>query len=202
MNYAISSDARHISSLETTARKRAIKHSLIHVEQGLALCRLGKIEYAIEPGQTFWIPIECLNALTFFPNTQIIRIDFSVRLQECFPRQAGFVTLTALAAAVLQRLKTTERDNTIYSHLSQILKAEVPDLVPNCPVSELTQQITSWKPNHPSDLNQEQHMVLLVREAIKRHQSGTSINSIISDLFQGDKDRFSQWSKVIADITW
>lgn len=66
MNYAIQSETRHYPYLEVSARKRALKHSLIRVEQGLLLFRLGKHEYAVEKGQTLWIPFDCLCGLTFF----------------------------------------------------------------------------------------------------------------------------------------
>ncbi|MDF4535615.1 AraC family transcriptional regulator, partial [Vibrio parahaemolyticus] len=80
MNYAIQSETRHYPYLEVSARKRALKHSLIRVEQGLLLFRLGKHEYAVEKGQTLWIPFDCLCGLTFFPDTHITPVDFSLRL--------------------------------------------------------------------------------------------------------------------------
>ncbi len=53
MNYAIQSETRHYPYLEVSARKRALKHSLIRVEQGLLLFRLGKHEYAVEKVKRF-----------------------------------------------------------------------------------------------------------------------------------------------------
>lgn len=197
MNYAISSDSCHFSSLETTSRKRATKHSLISVEQGLMLCRLGKVEYSVEPGQLFWIPIECLNALTFFPNTEITRIDFSVRLQEAFPHQAGYVQPTDLSSAIIKRLKTTPREMPTFTHLTQLLKAEVIELRPQLSVSELSHQISHWQPQNPHNLAKEMHMVLLIREAIKRGQSGIKRPAIIAELFQGNEDQYVQWSHLV-----
>ncbi|WPC75417.1 AraC family transcriptional regulator [Vibrio porteresiae] len=201
MNYAISSDFCHFSSLETTSRKRATKHSLIHVEQGLMLCRLGKVEYAVEAGQSFWIPLECLNALTFFPNTTLTRVDFSVRLQEAFPHQAGYIQPNDLSLAIIKRLKNTSRDMPAFTHLTQLLKIEAIELRPQLAISELSHQISDWQPQKSHRLAKEMHMVLTVREAIKRHQSGAKRTDIIADLFNGDEIQFTQWMTLISETT-
>lgn len=198
MNYAIQSDTRHFPILHVTARKRASKHSLIHVQHGLLLCRLGKYDHAIEAGQSFWIPLDCLCALTCFPNTTYTRVDFSVRLRDEFPRQAGYVKPTDLSASVLDRLQQVDRDDSLFVPLTQILKAEVTHLVPQLSQSQLTNSMSTWTPDCFTGLTQEQHMVLLVREAIKRKQSGQSTEAIIQDLFGDNQDFADQWIQVIA----
>ncbi|MGO1297950.1 MAG: AraC family transcriptional regulator [Vibrio sp.] len=199
MNYAIQCDTRHFPILHLTARKRANKHSLIHVQQGLLLCRLGKYDYAIEAGQSFWIPLDCLCALTCFPNTSYTRIDFSVRLRDAFPHQAGYIKPSNLALSVLERLQKIDRDDSLFAPLTQILKAEVTHVAPHLSQSNLTNSVSTWTPESYAGLAQEQHMVLLVREAIKRKQSGQATETILSDLFGGDNAFAEQWMQVIAN---
>ncbi len=142
MNYAIQSETRHYPYLEVSARKRALKHSLIRVEQGLLLFRLGKHEYAVEKGQTLWIPFDCLCGLTFFPDTHITRVDFSLRLNVRLPHNAGFIKSSELALAVLHRLQNCERHHPAFTHLTQLLMLELTTCDPKLKMSPLTQAIT------------------------------------------------------------
>ncbi|MFC3023715.1 AraC family ligand binding domain-containing protein [Vibrio zhugei] len=198
MNYAIQCDTRHFPTLHITARKRANKHSFIHVQQGLLLCRLGKYDYAIEAGQSFWIPLDCLCALTCFPNTRYTCVDFSVRLRDAFPHQAGYITPTNLTSSALERLQQIDRDDPLFVPLTQIMRAEVTRCVPHLSQSQLTNSVSTWTPEHSAGLAQEQHMVLLVREAIKRKQSGQATETLLSELFAGDRAFAEQWMQVIA----
>ncbi len=192
MNYAIQSETCLFPYLETTARKRTMKHSLIRVENGLALFKLGKQEYAVESGQAIWIPIECLSSLTFFPHTKITRVDFSVRLRDVFPHQAGFIKLSELSCAVLTRLETAQTEDEVYPHLLQVLKDEVKKFEPKLIMSELSSRLASWKPGVECNLSKEHILVLVIREAMKRQLSGVKTSRIIDDLFSGNKDQFEQ----------
>ncbi|TXY26153.1 AraC family transcriptional regulator [Vibrio mimicus] len=197
MNYAIQSETRHYPYLEITARKRSLKHSLIRVEQGLVLCRLGKHEYAVERGQTLWIPFDCLCGLTFFPDTQITRVDFSLRLNAHFPHNAGFIKLSELAIALLNRLRGCERDHPAFAHLTQLLMLDLTSCEPKLKNSPLSQALATWQPEAHSSVTKEQHVVLLVREALKRSQSGAQTQSIIEQLFSGNAEQYQQLCMLI-----
>ncbi|KQA26141.1 AraC family transcriptional regulator [Vibrio metoecus] len=197
MNYAIQSETRHYPYLEVTARKRTLKYSLIRVEQGLLLCRLGKHEYAVERGQTLWIPFDCLCGLTFFPDTQITRVDFSLRLNTRFPHNAGLIKCSDLALALLHRLQSCERHHPAFTHLTQLLMLELTTGDPKLKMSPLTQAIAEWQPQAHASVSKEQHVVLLVREALKRSQSGAQTHSIIEQLFANSAEQYQQLCQLI-----
>lgn len=197
MNYAIQSETCLFPYLEATSRKRATKHSLIHVEQGLVLIKLGKQEYAVEPNQAVWIPLDCLCALTFFPNTQISRVDFSVRLRDVFPHQAGFVHHGALSLAVLERLRHTQREDAVYPHLLQVLKAEVQNFEPALRTTPFMQALANWSVTEHVGISKEQHWVLLVREAMKRRLSGGKKEAIVAELFAGNHAQYQQMCQLV-----
>ncbi|EKO3464009.1 AraC family transcriptional regulator [Vibrio fluvialis] len=197
MNYAIQSETCLFPYLEATSRKRATKHSLIHVDQGLVLVKLGKQEYAVEPNQAVWIPLDCLCSLTFFPNTQISRIDFSVRLRDTFPHQAGLVQHSALSLAVLDRLRHSKREDEVYPHLLQVLKTEVQNFEPKLRVTPFTQALASWSATQHNGISKEQHLVLLVREAMKRRLSGGKEDAIVTELFAGNHVQYQQMCQLV-----
>jgi hypothetical protein len=193
MHYAIQSETIHFTHLESTGRKRAIKNSIIHVDHGIMLFRLGKQEYAIERDQAIWVPADCLSSITYLPNTDITRIDFSVRLDQPFPSQAGIVSLNDLTKAVIVRLRHVERDHEVYSHLTHILKDEALHFKPQTSLSKLSEQITNWAPDKDmASLTKEIHLALTVREALKCHLSGVKKTQIIATLFQGNQQQFEQ----------
>ncbi|MGL6025764.1 MAG: AraC family transcriptional regulator [Vibrio sp.] len=197
MNYAIESQARHFAHLALTARKRTLKHSLIRVEQGLLLFRLGKHEYAVEHAQTLWIPCDCLCGLTFFPDTRITRVDFSVRLSAPFTHQAGLVQLSPLVSVILDRLQDCPREQPAFAHLTQLLMLELIGCEPKLIHSPLTQALSQWQPEAPSGISKEHHLVLLVREALKRSQSGVATPRIIDQLFAGNAEQYQQLRSII-----
>lgn len=207
MNYAIQSETCLFPYLEATSRKRAVKHSLIHVERGLVLVKLGKQEYAIEADQALWIPIDCLSALTFFPNTQIQRIDFSVRLHDTFPHQAGLVKHSELSRAVLNRLRQLDsaqqasREDEVYLHLLQVIKSEVKNFEPKLPHSTFNQSLAAWSPQAHNGLSKEQHLVLLVREAMKRRLSGGKEAQIVAELFADNNSQYQQMCQIVLGKT-
>ncbi|WP_165313130.1 AraC family transcriptional regulator [Vibrio ziniensis] len=197
MNYAIQSEICSFPYLEVTPRKRATKHSLVKVNRGLALFKLGKQEYAIEAGCAIWIPIECLCSLTFLPNTHITRVDFSVRLRDEFPHQSGFIKLTELSSALLNRIQAVKTSDEVYPHLLQVLKDEVKKLEPKLVENDLTKQLSLYQPNQPDNLSKEHQVALLIREAMKRKLSGTKLQTIIDELFSGNAAQFEQMCQLV-----
>ncbi len=197
MNYAIQSEICLFPYLEVTPRKRATKHSLVKVNSGLALFKLGKQEYAIEAGQAIWVPIECLCSLTFLPNTHVTRVDFSVRLKDEFPHQSGFIKLTELSSALLNRIQATKTSDEVYPHLLQVLKDEVKKYEPKLVESDLTKQLNLWQPNQADNLSKEHQVALLIREAMKRKLSGMKLQTIIDELFSGNASQFDQMCQLV-----
>ncbi len=197
MNYAIQSEICLFPYLEVTPRKRATKHSLVKVNSGLALFKLGKQEYAIEAGQAIWVPIECLCSLTFLPNTHVTRVDFSVRLKDEFPHQSGFIKLTELSSALLNRMQATKTSDEVYPHLLQVLKDEVKKYEPKLVESDLTKQLNLWQPNQADNLSKEHQVALLIREAMKRKLSGMKLQTIIDELFSGNASQFDQMCQLV-----
>jgi hypothetical protein len=198
MHYAIQSETVYFTYLESTGRKRAIKNSIIHVDRGIMLFRLGKQEYAIERDQAIWVPADCLTSMTYLPNTEITRIDFSIRLDHPFPNQAGIISFNQLTHAVIERLKQVSRDNPVYHHLMNILKDEATRFTPNATLNPLSQQISNWRPNgDTSALAKEVQLALIVREALKCHLSGMKNQDIVASLFHGNQAQFEQLCQII-----
>lgn len=200
MNYAIQSETRHYPYLEVSARKRALKHSLIRVEQGLLLFRLGKHEYAVEKGQTLWIPFDCLCGLTFFPDTHHSGRFFTA-FKRALTAQCRIYQSSELALAVLHRLQNCERHHPTFTHLTQLLMLELTTCDPKLKMSPLTQAITEWQPQAHASVSKEQHVVLLVREALKRSQSGAQTHSIIEELFSGNAEHYHQLCTLVLGRT-
>lgn len=198
MNFAIEYTSAYFSHLVITPRKKVLKHSLVSVQSGLVLIKLGKQEYAVEPGQSVWVPYDCLTSLTYFPNTQVNRVDFSVRLTDSFPRQAGYVTQTNLSSALLEKLEVTKSrslktNNTeqAFKDMLSVLKQEVLSFKPLLYESALSQRFNQWNVDD-SNLPQEHTLVMVMREAKKRMQSGQKRTLVIDDLFSGKEEEFEQ----------
>ncbi|WP_122046189.1 AraC family transcriptional regulator [Vibrio atlanticus] len=198
MNFAIEYTSAYFSHLVITPRKKVLKHSLVSVQSGLVLIKLGKQEYAVEPGQSVWVPYDCLTSLTYFPNTQVDRVDFSVRLTDSFPRQAGYVTQTNLSSALLEKLEVTKSrslktKNTeqAFKDMLSVLKQEVLSFKPLLCESALSQRFNQWNVDD-SNLPQEHTLVMVMREAKKRMQSGQKRTLVIDDLFSGKEEEFEQ----------
>ncbi|WP_299689744.1 AraC family transcriptional regulator [uncultured Vibrio sp.] len=198
MNFAIEYTSAYFSHLVITPRKKVLKHSLVSVQSGLVLIKLGKQEYAVEPGQSIWVPYDCLTSLTYFPNTQINRVDFSVRLTDAFPRQAGYITQTNLSLALLEKLEQTQAHTASANNTEQaskdmlaVLKQEVLTFKPLLCESALSLRFNQWNIND-SNLPQEHTLVMVMREAKKRMQSGQKRALVIDELFSGKEEEFAQ----------
>lgn len=192
MNYAIEFHDANYPFLNVTARKKALKHSLLSVIEGLVIIKLGKQEYAIEPGQIFWIPQGCLSSLTFLPNTRVHRCDFSVRLSDDFPQQAGFITPSALLKALLDKLSTVESRSDIELDLLAVVKHEVVTISPALSSSALSKVINQWKPGGDVHISRELCLVLTLREARKMKLSGKKDADIVEALFAGNSEEYEQ----------
>ncbi|UTZ39400.1 AraC family transcriptional regulator [Vibrio campbellii] len=192
MNYAIEFHDANYPFLNVAARKKALKHSLLSVVEGLAIIKLGKHEYAIEPGQHFWIPQGCLSSLTFLPNTRVTRCDFSVRLADAFAQQAGYVKPSALLSALIEKLVMTKARSEHQLDLLAVVKHEVLTLNPMLTGSALTDSINKWKPGCDSQVSIELCLVLTLREARKMKLSGKKQSDIVAKLFNNNEEEYEQ----------
>ncbi len=192
MNYAIEFHDASYPFLNVTARKKALKHSLLSVIEGLVIIKLGKHEYAIEPGQYFWIPQGCLSSLTFLPNSRVNRCDFSVRLTDDFAHQAGFVTPSALLSALIEKLPTVKVGSDIQRDLLAVVKHEVLTLSPALSNSALSKAINQWQPGCEASISKELCLVLTLREARKMKLSGKKQAKIVDELFAGNNEEYEQ----------
>ncbi|CAE6943082.1 hypothetical protein ACOMICROBIO_LMKGKHOH_04701 [Vibrio sp. B1FIG11] len=192
MNYAIEFHDANYPFLNVAARKKALKHSLLSVVEGLAIIKLGKHEYAIEPGQHFWIPQGCLSSLTFLPNTRVTRCDFSVRLADAFAQQAGYVKPSALLSALIEKLVMTKARSRHQLDLLAVVKHEALTLKPILTSSALTDSINKWKPGCDSQVSIELCLVLTLREARKMKLSGKKQSDIVAKLFNNNEEEYEQ----------
>jgi len=191
MNFAVEFTSPTFSHLVLTPRKKVLKHSLIQVSQGLALVKLGKNEYAVEPGETIWIPFDCLVSISYFPNTVINKVDFSVRLTDNFPSQAGYVQQTALTKALIDKLATGTNNEQATQELLAVLKQEVLALNPLLSETLLSERFNQWNLDD-SPLSQEHTLVMVMREAKKRLLSGQKKEKVIEELFASKEEEFEQ----------
>ena len=198
MHYAISHHNNEFPYLVIQPRKRSLKHVLLRVNQGLALLKLGKIEYAIEDGQTVWLPFDALVGVTFFPNTCAQRVEVSCRVTEPLPKQGGYVELTPLGSAIVDRLGEEQQSQQAEKKLLSVLLDELVNMEPELSQSALTVNIQKWSPSkNDNTLSAEQHITLTLREATKRIQSGVKKSQVINDLFEGNEQVYEQLEQTI-----
>lgn len=91
--------------LHVGSRRKSHTSYMIVVTEGSALVRLGKQEFLVTKGTGFWLPFDCLHALTVLPGTQYDKVEFSTRLTTPVCKEAGFFTVTSLMTALLKELR-------------------------------------------------------------------------------------------------
>jgi hypothetical protein len=185
MHYAISFDSNCYPFLLCTPRKKTIKHQLIHVTSGLVLIKLGKIEYAVEPGQDFWLPFDTLTSITFTPQSKCEKVEISSRVIKSFPKQAGYLNSDELILGLLNRLTTIENSDIANDYLKLImheLAIQQPHLIEN----QKTKDIKDWQEVN-NKLSQELKYMLVIREAQKQIQSGKKRADIVAHFFHNDE---------------
>lgn len=178
--------------LHSTPRKKVIKNSLLLVQKGLVLVKIGKHEYALEPGEAFWVPFDCLTSITYFPNSTVCEVTFSARLMTAFPTKPGYVQLPPVTEVILQKLITARVTDEHRENLFRVVQDEMVALQPKLVLSNLSAKLSDWTVEEESDLNQEQLLVLSLREAKKRMLSGQKIEKVVDDLFAGNQEEFEQ----------
>lgn len=198
MHYSISHQTTEFGFLSITPRKKLLKHILLSVRDGLALVRLGKHEYAVEAGQTLWLPFDCLASISYFPQTKVALVEVSSRVQQSLPKQAGFVELNELATAVLNRLSSMEESHDLRVNLYRVLLSELPSLKPTLQQSFVSKEISKWAPDQSSTLPTDLQLALKVREARRRVLSGAKVDDVVNRLFSGDLAAFTLMLETIC----
>lgn len=89
------------------SRKKSQSSYFIVVTNGCVLIRLGKQEHMITKGHGFWIPFDCLHAITVLPGAVFYKVSFSVRMTQPLCTDAGFFVVSSLVRAVLDELAKT-----------------------------------------------------------------------------------------------
>lgn len=153
------------------------------------LVRLGKLEYAIEPGQLFWLPFDCLCATTQLPNSVVHEISISVRINAKFTKQAGYIADVPLLLSLIDKLSSASANQEHTDALLKVVKFECMTLKPELTLSPLSETISQWAPNKPLT-EKEIHLGLLVREARKMKLSGRKDDDIANQLFAGQVEQF------------
>ncbi|MDC5818396.1 AraC family transcriptional regulator [Vibrio europaeus] len=186
MHHAISFQSKLNDFLICTPRKKSLKHQLICVKQGLVLVKLGKLEYAVEAGQSFWLPFDTLTSLTYTPNTIVSSVGVSSRVVAPFPKQGGYIQAEELLSALLNRLEIHNGHHERQVDLLKVVQSELTTLKPELKETRYTKQINQWQADKESSLSNELKLVLRVREANKQMQSGKKRPMVVESLFDGN----------------
>lgn len=211
--------------LHVGSRRKSHTSYMIVVQEGSALVRLGKQEFLITKGAGFWIPFDCLHALTILPGTQYDKVEFSARLKTPVCREAGFFSvsklLTALLVELRQEFKTQSTDsldgpagNLLRVIADQVakLKVKTNSLCPalrNDYNGQLSQLLKGDRVTDKPALaaiseiigfsSSELEACIIMREALKLSRSGRKLEQI-ADTLNTPKDTISALAKPILGL--
>ncbi|OBU15528.1 AraC family ligand binding domain-containing protein [Photobacterium aquimaris] len=114
------------------SRRKSHNAYFIVVTSGSILMRLGKHEHLVSKGHGFWVPFDCLHALTVLPGTCFFKVAFSIRLQQPLCRDAGFFVVSPLLDALLVELtkQPTEKHdwNGVEGRLLKVIADQISNL--------------------------------------------------------------------------
>ncbi|MCW8329384.1 AraC family ligand binding domain-containing protein [Photobacterium sp. SDRW27] len=194
--------------LHVGARRKSHTSYMIVVTKGSTLIRLGKQEFLVSKGSGFWLPFDCLHALTVLPGTQFDKVEFSSRLTTPICKEAGFFTVTPLITALLNELRQEAKHNTSLSlsepagNLLRVMADQIAKLKVRtnslCPAlrtnyhSQLSQMMKGDKVTDKSALSAISEVIgfscgefeacMIMREALKLSRSGRKITQIAESL--------------------
>lgn len=110
MKYAIEYQNLLADTLIVGARKKQTYNTFIFVHHCTVLIRLGKNEIPVTSGQSFWLPIHCLNAMTVLQGAHVSVINFSVRTRSILPKNAGFIDVDPLIIGLIGAINSNAID--------------------------------------------------------------------------------------------
>ncbi|HIF9188558.1 AraC family ligand binding domain-containing protein [Photobacterium damselae] len=206
MKHAIEFTHHNHPFLHVGSRKKSTHSFFIVVEKGAVLVRLGKNEHLVSAGTGFWLPFDCLHALTALPGTNYYQVDFSIRLTTAVCSHAGFFKVTPLIAALLDELSQTASDQhqwdgpegrilKVLADKAAQLKVSTKTLSPALAErhhSALTLILNGSKITENSDIKaiesvfnqsvKELESCMVMREAIRLQRSGRKLAQIATEL--------------------
>ena len=193
MKNAITFHSETHSHLFYTARKKKNHYEFISVLTGAALIRLGKWEYLVLPGEAFWLPFDALSSITIVPNSSISTIKFSVRTRELLQAHGGYVEMTSLLVAGLEKLQSNNLTELAEQRLLQVMQDELLTASLHIELSVESKNINSYlssltdaKDTVDSQVSPDMMMALKVREADKMRKSGAKDVMIAQRYFSGN----------------
>ncbi len=205
MKNAITFQSETHSHLLYTARKKKNHYELISVQTGAVLVRLGKWEYLVMPGESFWLPFDALSAMTVVPNSTISCVQFSIRTRESLPHQGGYVGMTPLLVAGLNKLQSLTMSEQAQQRLLSVIQDELLEASLHTDLSEESKSINAYlsaltenKTTTGYSVSPDMMMVLKVREADKMRKSGVKNDMIAARYFSGNVDFLLQVCSILA----
>ncbi|MGF1687280.1 AraC family ligand binding domain-containing protein [Photobacterium japonica] len=109
MKQAIDFSTHQQTFLHVGARRKSPHALMLIINQGCVLIRLGQQEFTVTASQGFFIPFDCLHAVTVLPGTHYHSLAFSARLTTPLCREAGYFTVSPLIAAVANELASAQQ---------------------------------------------------------------------------------------------
>lgn len=195
MNYSIEFTNVTHSFLTVSPRKKTLKNELFTSYAGNVLVKIGKKEYAVEQGQYFWIPANCLVSTTYLPGAAISSISFSQRLPDQFSTNVGYVNSNEIVIDSFNLLSKQTTDKEYSAVLQQVIRHEMRNTSVQLKMSALSQQFNNWSETNKADLSSEVNLLLLLREARKRILSGKKPEQVATELFGLSLDEFNSLYK-------
>ncbi|WP_407333834.1 hypothetical protein [Enterovibrio sp. 27052020O] len=113
MKQAVEFNHHHADTMIIGARKKQHYASYLHVHKGAALIRLGKVELPVCANQGFWLPIECLNAVTVMKGSQVSTLNFSVRTIALLPNKAGYIESSPIMTGIIEQLHMRKQNDGV-----------------------------------------------------------------------------------------
>lgn len=204
MKHAIQYSCDSHQYLTTTPRKKNICNTLLILDTGSVLIRLGKYEHILSAGEAFWIPFDCLHSLSIMPNSKLRTLSFSIRLKDSFPSEAGYFQASILMLSLCKKLDSLNGNKE--NHKKNILKVicdEATQCKPNLTIKPDSIALTTWLKSLPNETGSltlstvslsfsELSLVLKVRESIKMTKSGVTNDKIVALLFNGNIEAYNQ----------
>jgi hypothetical protein len=157
------------------------------------------------PGESFWLPFDALSAMTVVPNSTISCIQFSIRTRESLPHQGGYVEMTPLLIAGLDKLHSPTISEQAQQRLLSVMQDELLEASLHTDLSEESKSINTYlsaltenKTTSGYSVSPDMMMTLKVREADKMRKSGAKNDMIAARYFSGNIDFLLQASSILA----
>lgn len=157
------------------------------------------------PGESFWLPFDALSAMTVVPNSTISTTQFSIRTRESLPHQGGYVEMTPLLIAGLNKLQSPTMLEQAQQRLLLVIQDELLEASLHTDLSDESKSINAYlsaltenKTTTGYSVSPDMMMALKVREADKMRKSGVKNDMIAARYFSGNVDFLLQACSILA----